>query len=72
MMLDQKGIVCTILYGQDSRTPISAKTTRAFYVAYAPAGVPLAAVQQQLEQIRVYVRLFAPGSEVELLEIYTA
>ncbi|MEZ4519935.1 MAG: hypothetical protein R3C44_24935 [Chloroflexota bacterium] len=39
MMTDGKGIVCTIIYGQDKRTPISPKTRRALYVAYAPAGV---------------------------------
>lgn len=39
MMADGKGIVCTIIYGQDQRTPISPATRRALYVAYAPAGV---------------------------------
>jgi len=32
MMSDERDIVCTILYGQDQRTPISSKTTRALYV----------------------------------------
>jgi DNA/RNA-binding domain of Phe-tRNA-synthetase-like protein len=72
MMSDGKGIVCTILYGQDKRTPISPHTRRALYVAYAPAGVPVATVQQQLELIHENILLFASQAEVEMLELYAA
>lgn len=72
MMLDGRGVVCTVLYGQDRRTPISPATRRGLYVAYAPAGVPVAAVERQLSTIRNNVRLFAPEAEVELLDIYAA
>ena len=72
MMSDNQGIVCTILYGQDARTPISPHTRRALYVAYAPAGVPRAAVQQQLDTIRANVLLVAPAAEVEMTEIFAA
>ena len=72
MMRDASGIVCTILYGQDKRTPISPKTTRALYVAYAPAGVPKTAVVAQLEAIRANVEVFSPEARVGLLEIFTA
>jgi DNA/RNA-binding domain of Phe-tRNA-synthetase-like protein len=72
MMTDANGVVCTIIYGQDKRTPITPKTRRALYVAYAPAGVPKAAVQQQLEAIRENVHHFAPEAEAEMFEIYTA
>lgn len=72
IMTDGKGVICTIIYGQDKRTPISPQTRRALYVAYAPLGVPQTLVQQQLDTIRKYVLLFAPQAAVELLEIYTA
>lgn len=72
MMSDGEGIVCTILYGQGKRTPISPDTSRALYVAYAPAGVPVASVRQQLDSIQENVRLFAPQAEVEMVEIYAA
>ena len=72
MMADAQGIVCTILYGQDKRTPISPKTRRALYVAYAPVGVPKEEVMRQLESIRENVFLFAPDAEVEGLELFTA
>jgi len=72
VMSDGKGVVCTIIYGQDNRTPISPNTRRALYVSYAPTGVPVATVQQQLNSIRENVRLFAPETEVEMVEIYAA
>ena len=72
MMADAQGMICTILYGQDKRTPISPKTRRALYVAYAPAGVPKEEVMRQLESIRENVLLFAPEAEVEGLELFTA
>ena len=70
MMRDAEGIVCTILYGQDKRTPISPDTERALYVAYAPAGVPVEAVQRQLDSVRENINLFAPDAEVERAEIF--
>ena len=72
MMSDADGIVCTIIYGQDQRTPISPKTRRAFYVAYAPPGVPATAVSEQLDSIHDNVLLFAPEAETELFQVYTA
>ena len=72
MMRDASSVVCTILYGQDKRTPISPKTTRALYVAYAPAGVPKTAVAAQLAAIRANVEIFSPEARVGLLEIFTA
>ncbi|MCU0495037.1 MAG: phenylalanine--tRNA ligase beta subunit-related protein [Chloroflexaceae bacterium] len=71
MMADAAGIVCTIIYGQDARTPISPTTRRALYVAYAPAGVPAAAVQQLLDCIYDYIRMVAPAATVELRELFT-
>ncbi len=72
MMSDGDGVVCTVLYGQDRRTPISPASRRALYVAYAPAGVPAEAVAEQLETTRDNIALFAPEAEVELLEVYAA
>jgi len=71
-MSDSKGIICTIIYGQDARTPISPTTRRALYVAYAPAGVPGALVQQQLDRIQEYILLVAPAAEVEMRTIFSA
>jgi len=65
VMRDREGICCTILYGQDNRSPITAETRQVLYVAYCPAGVPREAVEAQLSQIEEYVRLFAPQARLE-------
>ena len=62
---DDRGICCSILYGQDNRSPITEETRSVLYVAYAPAGVGAEPVQAQLRQIEAYVRLFAPRAILE-------
>jgi DNA/RNA-binding domain of Phe-tRNA-synthetase-like protein len=63
IMRDGLGVCCSIIYGQDNRSPISPKTSQALYVAYAPAGVPPDLVETQLGRIEGNIRLFA-GSAV--------
>lgn len=65
VMRDARGVCCTILYGQDNRSPITVATRHALYVAYAPAGVPSASVEAHLRQIEANVRLFTPGAVLE-------
>lgn len=72
MMADGAGIICTVLYGQDRRTAVSPHTRRVLYVAYAPAGIPVEAVERHLSAIRENVHLFAPEAEVAFLELYSA
>lgn len=72
LMRDQQGIVCTILYGQDNVSPITPGTTHAIYVAYAPAGVAPEQVKKQLAAIEEYIRLFAPGCQVEQSRLIAA
>ena len=71
MMTDAGGVICTVITGQDARTPISPATRRALYAAYAPAGVPVETVKRQLESTLENVLLFAPDAETELT-IYAA
>jgi DNA/RNA-binding domain of Phe-tRNA-synthetase-like protein len=65
IMRDANGISCSIIYGQDNRSPISGETTHALYVIYAPAGVPREAVETQLQKIEEHIRLFSPNAIVE-------
>lgn len=71
-MRDGDGIACTILYGQDDRSPITATTTHALYVVYAPAGVGEAAVQAQLDGIERNIALFAPDYRLDQARIVSA
>lgn len=72
IMRDGHGVCCSIIYGQDNRSPISAATSHVLYVAYAPAGVGAEAVAAQLRQIEENVRLFAPAVVVEQYRVLSA
>lgn len=72
MMKDEKGVVCTIIYGQDQRTPISPKTKRALYVAYVPEGITRTAVISHLDTIKDNVLFFAPKANVEYEKVHSA
>jgi DNA/RNA-binding domain of Phe-tRNA-synthetase-like protein len=72
MMRDARGVVCSVIYGQDRRTPISVNTRRVLYVAYVPAGIEKAAVFAHLETIKHNVLLFAPKAEIAHLQVYAA
>jgi DNA/RNA-binding domain of Phe-tRNA-synthetase-like protein len=72
VMRDAHGVCCSILYGQDNRSPITPATRHILYVSYAPAGVPPAAVEAHLRQIEQNVRLFSPGAVLEQSRLLAA
>ncbi len=72
IMRDAGGICCSILYGQDNRSPISAETSRVLYVAYAPAGIPAELIDAQLRRIEENIRLFSQSAVVEQHDILSA
>jgi DNA/RNA-binding domain of Phe-tRNA-synthetase-like protein len=64
LMRDGLGIISAVLNGPDQRTRLSATTTSALFVTYAPAGISGANVRSHLDQIAEYVRLVDPSVEV--------
>jgi DNA/RNA-binding domain of Phe-tRNA-synthetase-like protein len=62
VMRDAQGVCCSIIYGQDNRSPISSETSHVLYVVYAPAGVPSATVETHLELVEAHVRLVSPAA----------
>jgi len=72
IMRDAQGIACSILYGQDDRSPISAVTRHVLYVAYVPPGIPLEVVQIHLQNIEEIVRLFCPTAILESSQVIQA
>ena len=72
LMKDAGDVACTILRGQDNRSPISKTTTHVVYVSYAPDGVREGQVQLQLEIMERYVRLFSSDCVVEQLRLICA
>jgi DNA/RNA-binding domain of Phe-tRNA-synthetase-like protein len=71
-MSDALGVVCTIIYGQDLRTPVTAETKRVLYVTYAPVGISRAAVLAHHARLVNNVRLFAPAAAVTQMDVVTA
>ena len=72
IMRDADGICCSVIYGQDARSPVSPQTSRVLYVAYAPAGVAPEVVERQLRAIEEHVRLLSPDVVVEQRRLLTA
>ena len=72
IMRDTGGICCSILHGQDNRSPISAATAHALFVAYAPPGVPPEAVASHLRAVEEHVRLVCPCAVTEQLRLLSA
>ena len=65
IMRDAEGISCSIIYGQDARSPITSKTSRVLYVAYAPPGIAAGVVERHLRGIEEHLRLVSPALTVE-------
>ena len=72
LMRDAQGVACTILRGQDNRSPISKATTHVLYVSYVPDGVTEEQTRAQLDAMEKYVRLFVPNCVVEQSRIIFA
>jgi DNA/RNA-binding domain of Phe-tRNA-synthetase-like protein len=72
MISDQSGIVSSILYGPDQRTPIRAETKNALFTVYAPPGIGPQSVQDHLEDILASVRVFTPQAGVEMNRVFVS
>jgi DNA/RNA-binding domain of Phe-tRNA-synthetase-like protein len=72
IMRDAGGISCSIIYGQDARSPISSETSRVLYVVYAPAEIAMDVVDRQLRGIEEHLRLVSENLAVEQRRLITA
>jgi len=72
LMRDRLGVCCSILYGQDDRSPITAVTRHVLYVSYAPAGVQADVVHTHLRLVEEHVRLFSPQARCDQLTLLHA
>ncbi len=72
IMRDANGVSCSIIYGQDNRSPISLETSHVLYIAYAPADVPVESVETQLQNIEENIRLFSPMAVMEQRQVFSA
>lgn len=72
IMRDGNSVCCSIIYGQDNRSPISSETSHVLYVAYAPVGVPAETVDDQLRKIEENIRIFSSMVIVEQHRLLSA
>lgn len=72
VMRDAHGVCCTIIYGQDNLSPISAETSHVLYVSYAPAGVPADQIDTHLQGIIENIMLFSPAAFVDQRQLLVA
>lgn len=71
IMRDADGLACSILYGQDNRSPISPDTSHVLYVTYAPPGVPAGSIEAHLRKIEENIRIFSKSAVLEQLRLLT-
>jgi DNA/RNA-binding domain of Phe-tRNA-synthetase-like protein len=69
---DAEGILSSVIYGPDKRTPITAQTTRALFTIYAPPGIDPEVVRMHMGDIEDYAKLISPNATTEQLEVFTA
>ncbi len=69
-MADRAGVISSIIYGPDQRTPITNETRNVIFTIYAPPGIEDATVKQHLMDIQQNVMVVAPQAQTSLLQIY--
>jgi DNA/RNA-binding domain of Phe-tRNA-synthetase-like protein len=70
MIRDQVGVISSILYGPDQRTPITSEISNVIFTVYAPPGIKEEAIIGHLQHIQENVLTFAPQAQVEVLKVY--
>ena len=66
MITDDESVLSSILRGPDGRTSIDEETEQVLYTIYAPTGIDEKEIISHMDDIESYVRLFSPGSNLEL------
>jgi DNA/RNA-binding domain of Phe-tRNA-synthetase-like protein len=67
---DKEGVMSAIIYGPDQRTRIRSATRNVFYTIYAPSGISVSVVEEQLRELRDNVLLIAQDAETIELKVY--
>jgi DNA/RNA-binding domain of Phe-tRNA-synthetase-like protein len=70
LMRDVHGVSCSVIYGQDNRSPISSRTSHVLYVAYAPAGVSREGIESHFQTLTAHILLFSPQAKIEQYQLF--
>lgn len=68
---DNAGVISSIIYGPDNRTPITSDTEDVLFTVYGPTGIPPEQIKNHLEDISSYVKLVSSDAITDVLEIYS-
>lgn len=68
---DNVGIISSIIYGPDNRTPITSDTRDVMFTVYGPVGISSEQIKNHLEDISSYVKLVSTDAITDVLEIYS-
>ena len=71
MMVDQVGIISSILYGPDQRTQIKGGTRNVVFTVYVPPAVEEEHVARHLHDIQEAVLVVAPEAQTEMLRVFS-
>ena len=69
---DGVGVLSSIIYGPDHRTPITPSTNRVLYTVYAPAGIPEESLRTHLDDLKEFVLAVSPAARVDHAEVLFA
>ena len=69
---DDIGVLSSIIYGPDNRTPITSSTKRVLFTVYAPAGVPAESLRTHLEDLERLVLAVSAAAIVDRTEVLFA
>ena len=68
---DNAGVISSIIYGPDNRTPITPDTEDVLFSVYGPTGISPEQIKNHLEDISSYVKLVSSDAITDVLEIYS-
>ena len=69
---DNVGVISSIIYGPDNRTPINPDTEGVLFTVYGPTGIRQEQIRNHLEDISSYVKLVSTDAVTDTLEIYSS
>jgi DNA/RNA-binding domain of Phe-tRNA-synthetase-like protein len=72
IMSDEKGVFCSVIYGQDQRTRITNATQDVVYVTYVPPGIAEPVVNRHLDELEQNIFLISPSAKSTQREIFIA
>lgn len=70
LVADADGVLSSIVHGPDYRTRITAGTSQALFLVYAPVGISQIAVEKHFDDIFSFVQLVAPAAKLERRDFY--